>query len=79
MSGSAKVIGSISIGALFNDTSIKTKPKGFNFIEDIAEAAGISYSHTANKLRAAVKRGDVERVDVHLPGGHTRASFSVTL
>ena len=79
MSGSAKIMGSISVGDIFGDTRITTKPKGFNYIDAIADAAGISYSHAANKLRWACSRGEVERVEVLAASGKVRAAYNVTI
>jgi hypothetical protein len=78
MSGSAKVIGSIDVSELFGEKRIMVKPKGYSFVQEIADATGLSHSHTAAKLRRAHNAGKVERVDVSV-GGKARAAYNVTI
>ena len=79
MSGSAKIIGSISIGDIFGEPRKTTKPEGYNFVVDIADAAGMSYSQAANKLREALRQGKVDRVDVLMPNGKVRNAYNVAI
>ena len=78
MSGSAKVIGSISVTELFGEKRITVKPNGHHFIGEIAKAAGLSYSHTSRKLQLAYDAGEVERVTVFVRG-KGRNAYKVAL
>jgi hypothetical protein len=78
MNGSAKVIGSIDVAELFGEKRITVKPKGYNFVQEIADATGLSHSHTAAKLRRAHESGQVERVMVSV-GGKARSAYNVAL
>jgi predicted transcriptional regulator len=78
MSGSAKVIGSIDVAELFGEKRITIKPKGYSFVQEVADAMGLSHSHTAAKLRRAHDAGQIERVMVSV-GGKARAAYNVTI
>jgi hypothetical protein len=78
MSGSAKVVGSIDVAELFGEKRITVKPKGYSFVQEIADAMGLSHSHTASKLRRAYEAGRLDRVMVAV-GGKAKAAYNVTL
>ena len=78
MSNSAQVIGSINVAELLGNKRIRIKPKGYHFIDDIADAEGLSYSHVGRKLQQAHRKGKVERMFVFVEGKY-RAAYKVTL
>jgi hypothetical protein len=71
MSGSAKIIGAINLGDLFNDTPDDESMEGYHSTAEIARAAGRCIGTTGAKLKRARDNNSIECAQVMRLGALT--------
>ena len=76
MSGSAKVIGSIDVGSIFEE--VEAKPKGYHSVQEIAKVTGRAAVTVGARMRALRLRGEVDSVRA-MSGGHYSWVYRVKL